>query len=253
MKPVGRIPFMFLTLMLLVLNVSESSGQTGVILYPSNGSVSTDILLEAYVPINSRNNIFWDDTAIALDARRGQENYALVMHIKAPNQHPYSDLGNHTVTVESFYWDGSDKVMYMNATFEITEYLPCDEWLALNATYYALLDDYNALNASYYALQAQHNDLTNTYQELLGDYNTKLANYSSLSTSYESLCDNYDTLETNYNSLQSNNDELTTSYNALTGELATARNLSYVFTATTMILIATTVYFAVRKPKMKTP
>jgi len=252
MKPVGKIPFMFLALMLLVLNVSESSGQTGVILYPSNGSVSTDILLEAYVPINSRNNIFWDDTTIVLDARRGQENYPLILHIQAPNQHPYSDLGNHTVTVESFYWDGSDKVMYINATFEITEYSPCDEWLALNATYHALLSDYNALNASYYALQAQHNNLNDTYQELLGDYNIKLTNYSSLSTSYKSLCDNYDILETNYDSLRSNNDQLTTSYNALISELADARNLSYVLLATTMILIAVTVYFAVRKPKTKT-
>jgi hypothetical protein len=236
----------------LVLNVSESHSQTGLILYPSNGSVTTDILLEAYVPINSRNNIFWDDIAIALDVHRGQENYPLVMHIKAPNEHPYSDLGNHTITVESFYWDGSDKVTYMNATFEITEYLPCDEWLALNATYYALLSNYNALNASYYALKAQHDALNDTYQELLSDYNTKLTNYNSLSTSYESLCDNYDTLETNYDSLQSNNNELTTNYNTLTGELANARNLGYLFIATTMIFTAATIYLAVRKPKTKT-
>jgi len=264
-KSIGRILFIFLVLIVLILNVSESHSQTGVMLYPSEGSVSTDIVLEAYVPINSRNNIFWDTIAIALDVNRGQENYPLILHIQAPNLHPYSDLGNHTVTVESFYWSGSDKVAYMNATFEITEYSPCDEWLALNVTYHTLLGNFNALNASYYALQAQHDDLNDAYQELLGDYNTKLANYSSLSTSYDSLCDsydalgtnydslrnNYDTLGTNYDSLRSNNDQLTTSYNALTGELANARNLGYILLATTMILMATTVYFAVRKPRPK--
>lgn len=234
---------------------------------PTEGTVYTDIFLqirglEKFLEGDNwpgyrdmEMYLYWDDKPVFLglsDPGSGDKNmHYFDVHLSPPNEHPYSDLGNHTIFIEIFQ-DWTKFLCNFTLAFEITEYLRCAEWFALNATYHNLLADYNALNASYYSLQAQHNDLTNTYQELLGDYNTKLANYSSLSTSYESLCDSYDTLETNYDSLQSNNNALTTSYNALAGELTSARYLGYAFIATTMILIATTVYFAARKPKTKT-
>jgi hypothetical protein len=201
--------------LLLTLGIPKGYCEIGVNLYPSKGTIFTDILLEAYVPINSRNNIFWDDVVIALDVPRGQENFPLTLNIKCPNQHPYSDLGNHTITVESFYWDGSDKVAYGYATFEIVEYFPCDEWLVLNATYHDLLanysdltDDYNSLLADYNALQADYNTLQN-------DYNSLLANYNNLLNSYNSLASNYDSLNSNYYELKSNFDSLNSTYHYL--------------------------------------
>jgi hypothetical protein len=151
MKLGHKIWLTYFALLLFTLNISESYCQSGMTLYPSEGTVFTDITLKAFVPINSKNNIYWDDSVIALYVPVGQEHLPLTMQINCPNQHPYSDLGNHTITVESFYWDGEYKVMYLNTTFEIVEYYPCDEYLTLNATYYVLLADYDALNASYNA------------------------------------------------------------------------------------------------------
>jgi len=61
-------------------------------------------------------------------------------------------------------------------------------------------------------------------------------------------------LQENYNSLQSNVTELQGDYDDLSSqisELGTLRNLTYALLITTIILIATTVYLAVRKPKAK--
>lgn len=235
MKLVEKIWLLPFTLLVFAFTLPMSYCQSGVVLYPSKGTVFTDIVMEAYVPINSRNNIFWDDKVIALDVRRGQENYPLIMNITCPNEHPYSDLGNHTITVESFYWDGVDKVAYFNTTFEIVECFPCSEYLALNVTYHKLLSNYTELSENY-------GSLLSNYSDLLNDYNEARALYDSLSSSYNNLEGNYSAINHSYNNL-------TKSYNALVGELTATRNLSYIFIITTIIFTATTVYFAVRKPK----
>ena len=258
----------------------------GVVLYPFEGTALTKITMEAYVPINSRNNVFWDNAILALDVHRGQENYPLIMNISCPNEPPYSDLGNHTVEVESFYWDGSDKVAYFNTTFEIIEYVPCAEYLALNSTYYSLLAEYSTLNASYFALQAQYGVLIENYTTLLDSYNVLLNGYNSLSSSYSSLSEqygsldssfqsfsisysnllnaynqldsSYDDLHSNYNDLHTNYDVLSVNYNRLEADYSTliadlnmARNINYALASLAMILVATTVYFALRKSKTR--
>ena len=75
---------------------------------------------------------------------------------------------------------------------------------------------------------------------------------------YYDLLENYNELVNNYNALNSTHHELLDSYNELQldqetviNELSTIRNIMYIFTAATVILIATTVYLAIRKPKTK--
>ena len=60
----------------------------------------------------------------------------------------------------------------------------------------------------------------------------------------------YDLLDM-YSQLQSNYDNLKSKYDTLKGDLGTTRNLSYIFIITTIIFIATTVYLAIRKPKVR--
>jgi len=215
MKLLRRLWLIPLISFLLTLSIPKGYCEFGVDLYPSKGTAFTDILLEAYVPINSRNNIFWDDVVIALDVRRGQENFPLTLNIKCPNQHPYSDLGNHTITVESFYWDGSDKVAYGYATFEIVEYFPCDEWLALNATYNYLLANYSDLSNDYDSLLADYNALQVDCNTLQNDYNSLLANYNNLLDSYNTLASNYDSMNSSYYELKNNFDSLNSTYHDL--------------------------------------
>ena len=235
-------------------------------MFPLEGNVFTNI----YIMVRGTESfgegkidyyayVFWDDFYVG---KYGQVwstppplGFAVPLGIfdiffNPPNKFPYSNQEVHNVTVE--VWREAAFGYNFSLSFKIAPYIPCPEYLALNATYHDLLANYTNLSANY-------NSLLTNYTDLLADYNVKLANYSSLSKSYDSLSSSYDALETdydslksNYDSLQSNNANLTTSYSALVGELAATRNLGYIFITTTMVLVATTIFFAARKPEAKT-
>lgn len=250
----------------LVLVLPEVNAQPYFAVYPTEGNVTTDIFLQIRgLPSTQFYEyyylyIFWDDFLLGVfPDNSGTYNHYFDTHFSPPNSGNYSALGNHTVYFE--VWNAGRNAIFINATFvfKITEYFPCPEYVALNATYYSLLgnyssllDDYNTLLADYNELLDDHNSLSTNYNDLLGSYDSLTNHYDSLNSSYYDLKSDYDMLRSDFNSLESNNAELTTSYNALIGELSSARNLSYVFITTTMILIAMTVYFAVRKPKTTT-
>lgn len=71
-----------------------------------------------------------------------------------------------------------------------------------------------------------------------------LQEYGTLQATYNSLNQTYNVLQSEYDSLKSKHD-------ALTSDLGTARNLSYLFVTMTIIFIATTVYLAIKKLKVK--
>ena len=66
------------------------------------------------------------------------------------------------------------------------------------------------------------------------------------SREFEQLQEMYNTLNGTYNSLLGNYTELESKYE---GELGTARNLMYVFVATTVVSAATAFFFLLRRPK----
>ena len=66
---------------------------------------------------------------------------------------------------------------------------------------------------------------------------------------YDELTVNYNDLQTKYNSLNGTYNDLKSKHETIIGELAIFRNLTYALIITTMALLATTVYFAKRKPK----
>lgn len=97
-----------------------------------------------------------------------------------------------------------------------------------------------------------------TYDELQSDYSELELAYNGLEDDYESLNSTYESLETDYNLLQVDYDDFLASYDTLSSrhtsieaELSHARNLMYIFLVTTLAFIATTIYFARRKPKVK--
>ena len=96
--------------------------------------------------------------------------------------------------------------------------------------YHNLLADFDALNMSYISLNSSYNNL--------------ISDYDNLQSSYNQLNSSYTAFQDSYNELQSNQE-------AIKSELANIRNIMYIFITTTIILIATTVYFAIRKPKIK--
>ncbi len=93
--------------------------------------------------------------------------------------------------------------------------------------------------------------ITLLYYELLEKYNRLLANYTYLQSNYDDLLAEFGSLNSSYTALQNSYGELQSEQEAITNELGTIRNLVYVFVATTIVLMATTVYFAVIKPKTK--
>jgi hypothetical protein len=70
-------------------------------------------------------------------------------------------------------------------------------------------------------------------------------------TNYHNLLADFDALNMSYTALQDSYNELQSDREAITNELSTIRNLMYIFITTTIILIATTAYFAMTKTRIK--
>lgn len=223
---------------MLVLNMPRVAAvEPTATIHPSKGTVHTDIFLqvrglEKFVAGDNWPGfrdmelyLYWDGKPLILglsDPGSYDSNmHYFDVHFSPPNEHPLSDLGNHTIYIE-IYKDWVNYLCNFTLTFEIIEYYPCDEWLALNATYHdllsdynGLLDNYNSLSSDYNAIQANYNTLQNNYNSLLADYNDLLDSYSTLATDYDYLSSSYSDLESSYESLSSTYSDLLDIYGQL--------------------------------------
>jgi len=156
---------------------------------------------------------------------------------------PMINSGNYTIKAITTY---PYQAAIANASFTVT--LGVDtllsQYASSNSSYYEPKNDYEELNASYYSLSNDYNDLQATYNFLL-------TNCTNLQGDYDSLSSNYNALEAGYNSLNSTYNDLKSKYDALTADLGYTRNLSYLLIITTIVFIATTLLFAIRKPRAK--
>jgi len=178
--------------------------------YPTEGNVNTDIFLQIRgLPGTGFYEyyylyIFWDDILLGtFPDNSGTYVHYFDTHFSPPNSGNYSALGNHTVYFE--VWNANRNAMFINATFvfTITEYFPCPEYLALNATYTSLLANYSDLLSDYNSLLVDHSTLQASYNNLQNNYNSLLSDYSNLLSSYNTLASNYDSLSSNYYELES--------------------------------------------------
>jgi parallel beta-helix repeat protein len=120
----------------------------------------------------------------------------------------------------------------------------------------ALAANLSTLNSAYQQNLLDYYSLRRNYTSLQNSFNSLNTSFSSLNSSFISLNSAYDNLRTNYQTLSSSYNNLNTTFNdykiSTENELSYIRNFVYVFTATTAIFIAATIYFAVRKPKIRT-
>ena len=121
----------------------------------------------------------------------------------------------------------------------------------LNSTYHELLNDYSELQSNYDSLNLTYYELAQNHTLLQNNFDSLTTSYNELQGQYTSLNSTYNDLLTSYNSLQADYDELQLGQEPIINELNNVRNLMYVFITTTVILGATTVYFALRKPETK--
>jgi len=130
----------------------------------------------------------------------------------------------------------------------------------MRVLYYGLLEkysnlhvDYNTLNTVYYSLLADYNNLNKTHYNLLYNYAILYEGFEILNTTFNEILTSYNNLQTEYDNITATLSEYKESSMS---ELDNIRNLMYLFIATTIILMATTAYFAIRKlkiiPKTKT-
>jgi len=106
-----------------------------------------------------------------------------------------------------------------------------------------LLHLYNQLLEEHSRLQSDYGDLNSTYQELLTSYGPLLSNYSQ-------LLEGYSTLNTSLQSLLQDYSEIEAEYASILLEHSqNIQNLVYIFVATTIIFIITTVYLSTHAHK----
>jgi len=150
------------------------------------------------------------------------------------------------------------RIAYRNLLLEYYEIL--SDLDTLNSTLHKLLSNITDLQGKYDSLlntikgmQESIDDLMITFNSTSDDLQEQIDSLNStFERSINNLQDRVDllnsTLQERINSTQTSIDNLRKD---LMIELSTIRNLMYIFIATTVILIATTVYLAVRKPKTK--
>lgn len=275
--------------------VKAQAGEIQAEILPSEGSASTNITIRFKTTVLNvgnvdRADIFWDEVNMALNEQGilgadGSYNYQL----QVPTEFPLSELGNHTIRVDSVVSNYGPA--NFNFTFTIIEFVPSPEYVSLNETYNSLLtnytrlwSDYNQTLIAYSILLANYStlnsvlmnfsSLTASYNTLVSDYNTLTSylvasqnftlttygglnsaytslqgTYASLSSSYDALNSTYHALRNDYDSLNSSYHALRSNYDALTGDLTTSRNLVYVFAASTIALAVLSFYLFRRKVK----
>jgi len=121
----------------------------------------------------------------------------------------------------------------------------------LNSTYHELLSNYSELQSNYNSLNLTYFELAQNHTLLQNSFNSLTTSYNELQAQHDSLNSTFNNLLTSYNNLQADYDELQLEQEPIMNELNNVRNLMYVFVTTTVILVATTAYFAIRKPKTK--
>jgi parallel beta-helix repeat protein len=133
---------------------------------------------------------------------------------------------------------------------------------ALNASYQYQLLEYSSLQLNYTTLQKNFTELLTCFNALNASYQQHLLNYATLETNYTKLREDFTSLNTSYITLNKNYQALNSSYNNLNAnfsayktstqnDLTYAKDLVYVLTATTVILIVAIVYVLLRKPQTK--
>jgi len=102
--------------------------------------------------------------------------------------------------------------------------------------YNQLLEEHSRLQSDYSSLNATYHELLTSYGPLLSNYSQLLEGYSTLNTSLQSLLHDYSGIEAEYASI-------------LLEHSQNIQNLVYIFVATTIVSIITTVYLSTHAHK----
>jgi len=132
-------------------------------------------------------------------------------------------------------------------------------WVEIHLGFYDSGDDFYfgssgfgigmAKYETYNELQSENSELSYDLTTLNQSYNSYRQAHSHSDSEYASLNSTYNSMKSSHNSLQEDYDRLKSQ---TAGDLPTTRNLMYVLLMTTLGFGVAAVYFAFRKPKVKT-
>jgi len=157
---------------------------------------------------------------------------------------------NITVTLPS----DADTNQRMEITVDIY-YLPYEGAQEERFVYWAraplvLYETYDEIKEERNELRLDFNELYSQYIFLNSSYNAYKATHSYSNSEYNALNSTYNQYVESHSYSNSEYDNLLSSYNALNKELSLSKNLIYIMIAITIVFIASTIYFARRKPKI---
>jgi len=159
-------------------------------------------------------------------------------------------------------WKGNE--YYSESDSEIKEIIVFNDlhemrmYHELQEEYFALKDDYDSLEASHTELSGEYDSLESSHIELSDEYDSLTSSHIELSDEYQALQEEYGSLESNHTDLSNENQALQDEYEELVlnhellseeletrmKELSLKTNISYIISFTTILFIATTIYFA---------
>lgn len=125
----------FLSIILIVTviisRVPSVQAQPTADIYPTQGSIYTDIFLQVR-GIGGQLDLFWDDKLIGVyDENFYGDMMGFDIHFSPPDEYPYSELGIHNVSVQIWWrhWDGEWYITEQDFTlqFEIVDYYPPED------------------------------------------------------------------------------------------------------------------------------
>jgi len=123
------------------------------------------------------------------------------------------------------------------------------EWTSdftLPVVYEDLGYDFMQLQDDYNQLQSDYENLQNSYTQLQNNVTQLQSTIAQLQSSYTQLQNSYNQLQSNYTYLRNSYTQLQRDYTDLKAKCDQLTNLMYIFIATTIIFVISTVYLAIK-------
>lgn len=165
----------------------------------------------------------------------------LLIHIGAWAYSDHEWLENHQGTHREFEF-----VVKRGPTPEYKE-----KYEEATRMYEELRENYTALENDFGEFKVGHDKLKEDYAALKSDFNKLREDHDKLKEAQASVQKDYDSLKSGYGSLQSRYGDLERRYNSAIDEVGSIRGIMYASIAAAIVFWITTVYFALRKPKVK--
>lgn len=228
--------------------------------YPDNSRTYEHYFDIHFLPLNTENHSALGSHTVSFEVENAGGNalfnasFTFTITEYLPNAE-YLALNATYYQLLANYTDLNDKYENLIAQYDVLSTAYSDllnrygNLTEIYTNYSELRNSFLALNSSYSELDVTYQNLTREQSKLLVNYYDLAGSYATLESVHDALARNYVNLQGNYTDLVASHGDLQTEHGSLLSENTNYRNLTYVLIAVAVVLLATTVYYARRKPK----